>query len=184
MCCWRRQHPRCQSKQDWSWGATGVLSAPLTAGRLQHRQPWAPSAHTKQPRALQDSLRLASSIHLESAAHKKEKKANEPLLWGVTLPMTHYNTEKKCEGPFSIKMFLYSHIMKGLEITGLHILNYLVPKSQAGSSFFFSYQHQKVLSLFLFVAGKQLSFFIMLKIQFYFSCVTWLYHPCLGSSVP
>ena len=64
MCCWRRQHPRCQSKQGWAEGPQ-VCSLPawLQTG-CSTDSPKRLPLHTIQPCALQDSLSLSVSLSL------------------------------------------------------------------------------------------------------------------------
>lgn len=98
MCCWRRQHPKCQSKQGLPQ-VCSLLAWLLTGHGTDSpkRQACIPCSH-EPCRTVSDGPPSIHQLH-----ERGENNPNKPApVSADTLTMTHYNTEgeKNVQGPF------------------------------------------------------------------------------------
>lgn len=143
MCCWRRQHPRCQSKQGWAEGPQVCsLLAWLQTG-CSTDSPKRLALHTIQLCALQDSFSLSLSFFLadwppastwivKSEVGKKQN--GKSLFWGSTHWQWHITTQRK-----NVRGLFLETLKCLRRVNIMSVLYHLLPNSEIGHNMLLSH---------------------------------------------
>ncbi len=149
MCCWRRQHPRCQSKQRGHRCADGSPDYRQAAAQTALSAQYAyHTAVCPAGLSLSDWPPPSTWIGCTNEKKKTTKTQQTFVVRFNTQTKWHITTERKnVRGlfPLTFKCLRLVNIKNRLKITGTHVLHYLALYSEKGHNFFCSSQHYEVL---------------------------------------